>query len=289
MNHRELIIATKDEKAAISWLRRFNYIPKVMFCDPCGYEMGIKTTKNGEVFKCCRCKNRISVFKGTIFYNSKKSICELLDLIYFWSINLRQGKTGYECNTKSHKTTNVWYEKLGKLSYSIMKEQKSQKIGGIGHIVEIDESKFSKRKYNVGRTVRSPWVIGGIDVETRDTFFVEVFSRNRDVLSSVILENVEVGTTIYTDEWRGYCDLTELGYIHLTVNHRRNFVDPFTGANTQLIENSWHLFKKNLRERSITYNCDIPLIFAEFLLKRKYKENTFIVIMKNVPNSLSKL
>jgi DNA-directed RNA polymerase subunit M/transcription elongation factor TFIIS len=290
MNHRELVLLTKDEQTAITWLRSSGFIPKTMFCNSCGWKMEIKATKSGEIFKCIKCKNTTSIFSETIFYNSKKNICELLDLIYFWSINMNQGKTRHECNTKSHKTVNIWYEKLNKLSYLIMKEeQRFQKIGGIGHIVEIDESKFSKRKYNVGRAVRSPWVIGGIDIETRDTFFVEVFSRNKEVLTRVILENVEVGTTIYTDEWKGYVDLNRVGYIHFTVNHRRNFIDPVTGANTQLIENSWYIFKKSLRERSITYHCDIPLIFAEFLFKRKYKENTFIVIMRNILGSLNKL
>ncbi|KAK3876134.1 hypothetical protein Pcinc_019043 [Petrolisthes cinctipes] len=45
------------------------------------------------------------------------------------------------------------------------------KIGGKDMIVEIDESKFGKLKYNVGRIVEGQWVFGGIFRETKSTFF----------------------------------------------------------------------------------------------------------------------
>jgi hypothetical protein len=66
-------------------------------------------------------------------------------------------------------------------------------------IVEINKSQFYKRKYNVGRAISNSWAIDGIDVETRDAFFVEVFTRSKEVLTRVVSENVEVSNTIYTD------------------------------------------------------------------------------------------
>ena len=38
-----------------------------------------------------------------------------------------------------------------------------QQFGGEGKIVEIDESKFGKRKYNRGKRAKGHWAFGGIE------------------------------------------------------------------------------------------------------------------------------
>jgi len=38
------------------------------------------------------------------------------------------------------------------------------KIGGPCHIVEIDESKIGKRKYNVGKIVEGQWILAILDL-----------------------------------------------------------------------------------------------------------------------------
>ncbi|KCZ77736.1 hypothetical protein H311_01247, partial [Anncaliia algerae PRA109] len=90
-----------------------------------------------------------------------------------------------------------------------------------------------------------------IDINTRECFFVEVIKRDSDTLKTVILENVLPGSLIVTDEWRGYWGLEDLGYFHVTVNHSQNFICPITGANTQLIENTWSCMKRKIRSRYI--------------------------------------
>ncbi len=50
-------------------------------------------------------------------------------------------------------------------------------IEGIGHIVEIDESAWTKRKQNQGCQVSNQWVFDGIDRDIRDCFAVLVLLR----------------------------------------------------------------------------------------------------------------
>ena len=46
-------------------------------------------------------------------------------------------------------------------------------------IVEIDESKFGKMKFNRGRCIEGQWVFGGICRQTKACFLVPVGQRDR--------------------------------------------------------------------------------------------------------------
>lgn len=55
-------------------------------------------------------------------------------------------------------------------------------------------------------------------------------------------------TNIISDEWRANRGaLTEAGYVHHSVCHRRHFVDPATGAHTQNLERAGQTFKVDIR------------------------------------------
>ncbi|GBO29800.1 hypothetical protein AVEN_188022-1 [Araneus ventricosus] len=45
------------------------------------------------------------------------------------------------------------------------------KLGGVGMVVDIDESKFGKRKYNRGKRVDGKWVFGGVERGSKRSFF----------------------------------------------------------------------------------------------------------------------
>lgn len=128
----------------------------------------------------------------------------------------------------STKTIADHHERIGKVySNSIQKNICSKPIGGPGTIVQIDEAKFGKRKYNRGRTVDGTWVLGGICSETGDMFMETVDKRDKETLIPIILRCVLPGTTIITDCWKAYSGLSEYDLQHLTVNHTYHFVGKF--------------------------------------------------------------
>ena len=109
-------------------------------------------------------------------------------------------------------------------------------IGGVGHIVEIDESAWKRRKYNRGRQVSNQWVFGGVDRDTRECFAILVERRDAATLLPIIHQYIRPGTTIYSDEWPAYNSIANGPhpqlYIHQTVNHSQHFVDPITQTHT---------------------------------------------------------
>jgi hypothetical protein len=56
----------------------------------------------------------------------------------------------------------------------------SVKIDGRYKTVEIDESKFGRRKYRKGHPVTGQWVFGGVKRESGATFLVPVKDRTAD-------------------------------------------------------------------------------------------------------------
>ena len=63
---------------------------------------------------------------------------------------------------------------------------KSEPIGGPGKRVQIDKSKFGKRKYHRGHRIEGQWVFGGIEEGSRRNFLVCVEKRDAATLIPLI-------------------------------------------------------------------------------------------------------
>jgi transposase-like protein len=72
----------------------------------------------------------------------------------------------------------------------------SQKIGGPNKTVEMDDSKFGRRKCNRGHKVKGQWVFGDVERESGKAFLVPVPDRTADTLMAVISDWIEPGYTV---------------------------------------------------------------------------------------------
>ena len=104
-----------------------------------------------------------------------------------------------------------------------------------GHIIEIDESKFGKRKYNRGRRVVGKWILWGFCRTTDECFLVE-FPNNR------------------------------MDHHTLVVNHSRGFVDPLTGVYT----NTCDVVPRNETHAPWKDPEALEIALCEFILRKRH-------------------
>ena len=165
-----------------------------------------------------------------------------------------------------------------------MYQQDITKIGGEGLTIEIDETLMSRRKYHRGRILSEKWIFGGLCRETGENFAYLVPDRKGETLLEIIQQNVLPGTIIHTDQWAGYNILDQLPfpqqYVHYSVNHSKNFVDPITHVHTQKIERLWREIKRIKHKYNGLLRKDVDLHLAEFLWRRKNQNNPFDSTLK---------
>ena len=74
-----------------------------------------------------------------------------------------------------------------------------------------------------------------------------VEEADRDTLMREIGHNVRRGSTIHTDEYKGYRGLTGRGYKHETVNHSEGEYATKDGRGTQTIDDYFSRLKNSIR------------------------------------------
>lgn len=248
-------------------------------CSRCGSNMQEKRKRDrgGEfrpVFRCPRrgCQTTRSIRQGNRFFhyndlngriNSKLTLCQILEVVFMFILDLPVDSVT-TVTGRSAQTVVDWFNMCREVCSSVVSYRtRGQLVGTAADPVQIDEARFAgRRKYgrgrflqgdqlpesedsdvnvannrNHGRRIDGPWVFG-LRNRTEARYFV-IGRRDANTLVPIIQREVQQNSVIHSDEWPAYNRLNQLGYIHDTVNHQENYVDPETGAHTQGIERSW--------------------------------------------------
>jgi len=269
-----------DEKESLLYLIRNDYVNHYEKCSKCNHDMKLNINKKLYVCRFYKCRKAISPLKGTIFHKLTLPLNIQLHVLYYFlgkvPCSFTASILGISKNTASS------YNKLYRihLKNKQLLGNRNIKIGGRNKIVEIDESKIAKRKYHKGHRVEGAWIIGGIERsliknksrnENKKTFLVPIKERNVNNIDLIIKRYVKKGTTIYTDLWKGYNNLKNIGYKHKTVNHSKNFKDPITGVHTNTIKGTWNELKQSIIPRHRNKK-DILLFLKEYQWRKKNRE-----------------
>ena len=99
---------------------------------------------------------------NSLFAGSHLSLKQIVKLTYYWVYKFPQSFVEEDLSIGSCTTLVDWYSFARGVCLQIAISDNEQ-IGGDGVVVEIDESKFGKRKYNRGRRIDDCWVFRGIE------------------------------------------------------------------------------------------------------------------------------
>ncbi len=128
------------------------------------------------------------------------------------------------------------------------------KMGGPDRKVQIDEVMINHSlKSHKGRSPRSQcWVLCIVDCSTSPAkgFCSLLNDRSKTTILPDIKQVVMPGSKIFTDEFKSYSDLgKDKTFIHRTVCHKYNFVDPESGNHTQSVESFNNKLKHLIKKR----------------------------------------
>ena len=113
--------------------------------------------------------------------------------------------------------------------------------------------------------------MGLIDVESNEIRFdiCPQNKRDQETLLQLIQKHVAPDSTIFTDAWKGYSNLSENGFEHWCVNHTYQFVTE-EGVTTNKIESQWRSLRNRLSRGGIQKD-KLADHLCEFLWRRDVK------------------
>ena len=284
MATRDFCDATRSERDAVTFLQTRGVLRSTWQCGRGCLKADVKLReRNGSFYHdCSKCSRQKWITAGSWLERTRLTVTQVLDFVRTWCLGVSGAVMRSESGIVSKATSTDWSRFCREICAGALLAADNGVIGGPGHIVEVDESKFSKRKYDRGRHLRKRWVFGGFDRTTRKSFFEFVENRTADTLLEVIIRRVARGSIICSDEFKSYKRLRELGYEHIIVNHSQNFVDPITGAHTQNIECCWGCLKRFLRAVGRNLGPHVSEYFSEYIYRQQHKTNLFEQFWRDV-------
>ena len=101
-----------------------------------------------------------SIRERSWFEQSNLTMEEVLKFTYWWCQGLQQWQIKQLLGLGTH--TAVDCDMFCRELCEVVIFEKREKLGGVGKLVQIDESKIGKRKYHRGHLKDGQWVFGGI-------------------------------------------------------------------------------------------------------------------------------
>jgi len=253
------------ELSVIEYFIKVRYADKrEATCSNCGSVGRTSHRKDTpKKFQCNSCNNSFSVFKDTIFEKSDTDLRKWFYAIHLM-LNSKKGISGYQLQRE----IKVTYKTAWRMLKKIREAMSNEELALFQEISEIDETyvggkprKQAKKDKDDdddmpssgnkrGRGTDKTPVIGIVN-RALNKVVAKVAELNEQgqklsgkQLIAFIKENVEEGSIICTDEFKGYNGVSRSGFQHRKVDHTREFA--VGEIHTNSIESFWSVLKRGI-------------------------------------------
>lgn len=249
-------------------------------CPKCERKAQWYRIKAERAYSCQWCGHHLHPTVGTPFEKSRTSLQLWFYAIYLFTTT-RHGVSAKELQRQ----LGVTYKTAWRMGHEIRKHMAA--VDGdepLSGFVEVDETMIGgKEKGKPGRSIGNKTVVMGMMERNGDVMTVVVPDVKRASLHPHILENVEKGTTVYTDALWSYRGIDKFGYSHEFVNHtQKEYVRG--GAHVNGIEGYWRNLKAGINSTHVHVSGEY---LGQYAKEFEYRFNRRNEPWKMLPELLS--
>src|SRR6202011_2774316 len=222
-------------------------------CGRCGKDSTFHKISGRLAFSCAACGGYVYPCAGTIFQDTHTPLQSWFYAIYLF-IATRHGVSGKELQ----RALGVTYKTAWRMGQQIRKLMGSaDEFKILKGLVELDEAYVGGHRHGKrGRGAEGKTIVMGMAERGGKIAAQVIPDVQKKTLRGVVLDNVEPGSIVSTDELMSYGLLTGDGYKHGMVKHGSkewSYYDYRHDAvhNTNRVESFWRLFKKSVASTHI--------------------------------------
>jgi len=204
---------------------------------------------DGKRYKCSKCKRQFSVKVGTIFEDSKISLRKWYAAIYLVTSH-KKGISSHQLGRDISVTQKTAWFMLHRIRHTLG-IQGGEKLNGT---IEADETfvggaeknkhKHKRTKDTQGRSVKTKTPVVAVLERGGELRAKTVEDTSGKNLRRFVIDNVELGSNLHTDEWQGYRHLKALFFHKFVKHNEEQYVDG--NVHTNSLEGFWSLFKRGV-------------------------------------------
>jgi transposase-like protein len=208
-------------------------------CPHCGHDVAYKFA-TGTYYKCKACRKKFTVTIGTIFEDTKISLCKWFIAIYIFTSH-KKGISSCQLAKDLGITQKSAWHMLHRIRHAFGITEPME----LTDTVEVDETYIGgKRKGKRGRGAAGKTAVIGLVERKGKVYAQPVSSIDAVTLQGVVRARVQPGTRVVTDELASYNGLAK-DYSHDTIRHGDGiYVAGDIYTNT--IEGYWSLLKRGI-------------------------------------------